>query len=254
MDHHACVVNQAVMDRLKDADCPPGGEIVMGPDGRPNGLMLESAAWHLVNPLVPDPSPEEALAAVREGVAHCASKGLVAVGSMEYQKDLEEGILPQREELGVRIRATLLERTWPLDFSFAESFPGDSMLEVIGFKAFLDGTLGSRTAAMLEPYADDPEAGNGMLVELAEEGHLVPWINACTSTSAHHPDAIGDRAPRLAPDAADTRRRRSGLGVPEHAQTVHPDDVPRMRGRFASMQPLHKTSDADGAERWGPAA
>ena len=99
---------------------------------------------------------------------------------------------------------------------------------------------------MLEPYADDPEAGNGMLVELAEEGHLVPWINAVHqhvySPSMH---AIGDRALRLALDAADTLPEEVRDWVRfEHAQTVHPDDVPRMRGRFASMQPLHKTSDA----------
>ena len=246
MDYHACVVNDAVLQKLDGADCPPGGEIVRDADGAPNGLMLESAAWHLVNPLVPDPTPEEARASVRGAVEHCAAQGLVAVGSMEYQKDIEEGLLPQREALGIRIRATLLERTWPLDFSFAEAFDGDSMLEVIGFKAFIDGTLGSRTAAMLDPYADQPEAGTGMLVELAEDGHLEVWINAVQqhtySPSMH---AIGDRALRLALDVADTLPEEARDWVRfEHAQTVHPDDVARMKGRFASMQPLHKASDA----------
>ena len=108
---------------------------------------------------------------------------------------------------------------------------------------------------MLEPYADQPDAGKGMLIELAEEGVLEPWIQAVHqhgySPSMH---AIGDRALRLALDAADTLPADARERVRfEHAQTIHPDDLPRMRGRFASMQPLHKASDAVTAlERLGP--
>lgn len=255
MDFHACVVNDAVLAKLEGAECPPGGRIGTGPDGRPNGLMVESAAWHLVNPLVPDPDPQERREAAREAAAHCARLGLVAVGSMEYAKELEEGVLPIREELGLRFLVTLLERDWPLDCTIAERFPCDEMLRVIGFKAFVDGTLGSRTAAMLEPYADDPEAGTGLLVELAERGVLEPWLQK-VQTEGYSPSmhVIGDRALRLALDAADTLPEdvRSWVRF-EHAQTVHPEDLPRLRGRFASMQPLHKASDALTAlERLGP--
>jgi predicted amidohydrolase YtcJ len=255
MDFHACVVNEPVLAMLEGAACPPGGRINCDASGEPDGLMVESAAWHLVNPLVPELTPSERLAAARAAAEHCARLGLVAVGSMEYPAELAEGIMPQRETLGLRFLVTLLERTWPLDCTIAERFPADAWLKVIGFKAFLDGTLGSRTAAMLEPYTDQPEAGKGMLIELAEEGVLEPWIQAVHqhgySPSMH---AIGDRALRLALDAADTLPADARERVRfEHAQTIHPDDLPRMRGRFASMQPLHKASDAVTAlERLGP--
>ncbi len=246
VDQHACVVNRPVLARLKDAVCPPGGRIVTGDDGRPNGLMVESAAWHLVNPIVPEPSLEERRQHIRNADAHCASMGLVTVGSMEYAKELSEAIEPIRDELGVRLRITLLDRDWPLDFSYACDFESDDMLTVIGCKAFIDGTLGSRSAAMLEPYSDDPDAGHGMLVELAEQGVLHDWIQAVHahgfSPSMH---AIGDRALRLALDAADTLPEEARSWVRfEHAQTVHPDDVARFAGRFASMQPRHKAMDA----------
>jgi predicted amidohydrolase YtcJ len=246
MDYHACVVNEPVLAMLEGQPCPPGGEIVRDENGRPNGLMLESAAWHMVNPLVPEPTAEQARASAREAARHCARQGLVAVGSMEYAEELMTGIAPQRDELGIRILVTLLERTLPLDFSILDRLDPDEQLSIIGFKAFIDGTLGSRTAAMLEPYADVTDESTGMLVELAEAGRLEEWIRVVhehgQSPSMH---AIGDRALRLALDAADTLPAEARERVRfEHAQTIHPDDLPRMRGRFASMQPLHKASDA----------
>ena len=246
VDQHACVVNQAVLELLKDATCPPGGRIMTGDDGSPNGLMVESAAWHLVNPIVPEPALEERRQFIRDADAHCASLGLVTVGSMEYAKELAEAIEPIRDELGIRLRITLLDREWPLDFDYACDFDSDDMLTVIGCKAFIDGTLGSRSAAMLAPYADDAQAGDGMLVELAEQGVLTDWIQVVHahgfSPSMH---AIGDRALRLALDAADTLPADARSWVRfEHAQTAHPDDVARFAGRFASMQPRHKAMDA----------
>ncbi len=246
VDQHACVVNQPVIGLLKNRPCPPGGRIATDEHGVPTGLMVESAAWHLVNPIVPDPSLEERRQYIRDADAHCASMGLVTVGSMEYAKELSEAIEPIRDELRVRMRITLLDRDWPLDFNYACDFESDDMLTVIGCKAFLDGTLGSRSAAMLEPYSDDPGAGDGMLVELAEQGVLEDWIQAVHahgfSPSMH---AIGDRALRMALDAADTLPENARSWVRfEHAQTAHPDDVARFDGRFASMQPRHKAMDA----------
>lgn len=255
MDQHGCVVNQAVLQMLADAECPPGGTIVRDPSGAPTGLMLESAAWQLVNPLIPEPTGDERRDMVKTAATHCAANGLVAVGSMEYAKIVREGFVPVREELDVRVLVTLLERTWPVDFTCAQEFTNDEHLAIIGFKAFLDGTFGSRTAAMLEPWAGGSEYGSGMFIELAEEGVLEPWIQGVHqhgySASMH---AIGDRAVRLALDAADTLAdSERGRVRYEHAQMVHPDDIPRFRGRFASMQPLHKTYDALLAEeRLGP--
>ena len=255
VDYHACVVNEPVLARVDLDDCPNGGRVDRDEAGSPTGLMVEGAAWHLVNPVVPDSTVEQRQAAMRTADRYFARNGLVAVGSMEYASELTEALAPIRQELGTRVLVTLLERDWPLDCSVAEAFDNDEMLAVIGFKAFLDGTLGSRSAAMLSPYPDDPEGGSGMLIELAEQGVLGEWIRFVEargySPSMH---AIGDRALRLALDVADTLPEAARARVRfEHAQTIHPDDLQRMEGRFASMQPLHRTLDAPVAEaRLGP--
>ncbi|MAC20262.1 MAG: hypothetical protein CMJ23_11425, partial [Phycisphaerae bacterium] len=125
-------------------------------------------------------------------------------------------------------------------------------------KAFLDGTLGSRTAAMLADYADRP-GERGMLVELAERGELMDWIefvvNRGWSPSMH---AIGDAAARLALEACDHAEsvaRDRGLEIPrlriEHCQTIDPADIPRFapKNRHASMQPTHMLDDGTTVER-----
>ncbi|MEE2681472.1 MAG: amidohydrolase [Planctomycetota bacterium] len=255
VDYHACVVNEAVLDQVNLDDCPAGGRVDRDAAGAPTGLMVEGAAWHLVNPVVPEATVEQRRDAMRAADRYFASRGLVAVGSMEYARELTEALAPIRHELGVRVLVTLLDRDWPLDCSIADAFENDEMLSVIGFKAFIDGTLGSRSAAMLSPYPDDPEGGDGMLIELAEQGLLGEWIRF-VHASGYSPSmhAIGDRALRLALDVADTLPTEARDRVRfEHAQTVHPEDLSRMEGRFASMQPLHRTLDAPVAEaRLGP--
>lgn len=263
MDQHAVVVNDAVLDRLgpeRLASDPPGGRIARGADGRPTGLFQEAAAWELIRPLMPSPSTAERRRAV--GLAHrtLAACGLTAVGSMEYGSIVRDVLLPVRsdpEAFRLRMRLTLLDRDWPLDLGFARELaarPHDPMLGLVGMKAFVDGTLGSRTARMLAPYADDAP-NQGLWVELAERGVLAEWVRvvraAGLSPSMH---AIGDAAVRLALEALEAS---DGPGAPpgriEHAQTVAPEDLPRFRGRFASMQPLHKAYDArSAATRLGP--
>ncbi len=258
MDSHACVANDAVLAKLDLSADPPGGRVGRDASGRPDGLLQEAAAWKLVQPLVPPLDAGRRLPAVADATRFLASLGLTTVGSMEYRATLEEGIAPQRDRLAVRIRATLLDRDfhrrdeWHGHLDFAREFPNDDRLAIIGMKAFLDGTLGSRTARMLEEYADDP-GNRGLLVEIAERGELLAWIRevraARLSPSMH---AIGDEAARLALDAADASDGHPIVRI-EHAQTVHRDDLARFAGRIASMQPLHKAYDARTAPaRLGP--
>lgn len=260
MDAHACVANDAVLAKLDLSADPPGGRIQRDTRGNPDGLLQEAAAWKLVQPLVPPIETARRLPAVADATRFLASLGLTTVGSMEYRAILEEGIVPQRDRLAVRIRATLLDRDfhrrdeWRGHLAFAREFPNDDRLAIIGMKAFLDGTLGSRTARMIEGYADDP-GNRGLLVEIAERGELLAWIRevrAARLSPAMH--AIGDEAARLALDVADAS---DGAGHPivriEHAQTVGRDDLARFAGRIASMQPLHKAYDARTAPaRLGP--
>lgn len=245
MDQHSCVVSGAVLRRIDTRADPPGGRIARGGDGLPTGLLKEAAAWRLVAPIIPSPTAAERRQAVRLAHDHLARLGLVAVGSMEYASVLLDAIAPERPSFKVRMAVTLLDRDWPLDLGVARSFEPDDLLSVVGMKAFVDGTLGSRTAYMLDAYADDP-GNRGLLVELAERGLLKEWVHvvraAGLSPSMH---AIGDAAARLALDAVGPAGGSHGPPARiEHAQTVAPEDLPRFRGHFASMQPLHKAYDA----------
>ena len=258
MDQHACLVNGPVMRLVGDAPCPEGGEVVRHPDGRPTGLLLEQAAWKLVNPILPEPPAEDRRAALLRAMSHCNAFGLTAAGSMEYRRDLEDVHAylrdARRHEFTLRVSATILDREWPVDLSWGRAFRGDDLLSVVGWKSFADGTLGSRTARMLEPYADDP-ANRGMLLEFAGHGdnRLRAWaaevLAAGFSPSVH---AIGDEALRIALDEigpVDAGR----VARYEHCQTIDDADVARMAGRIASMQPFHKADDARIApSRLGP--
>jgi len=247
MDSHVCVVNAAVLRLIEvpDGD-PPGGRIGRDARGEPNGVFYESAAWELVNPLIP-PAPVHAKRrAALAAQSHAHRFGLTTVGSMEYAGTVEDVLEPLRDELSLRVRITLLDRTLPIDFSFAHAFNNDDRLAIIGFKAFLDGTLGSRTAKMLREYTDNPD-NTGLWVELAASGELQAWFDqVCAQGYQPAMHAIGDSAVRLALDViergstVDRQRLRPRI---EHAQQVDPADIPRFRGVVASMQPLHRADD-----------
>jgi len=246
MDQHACVVNDAVLALLRSEPCPAGGEIVFDERGEPTGLMREQAAWQLVNPRVPAPSVEQRQAFLRAACAHAASLGLGAVCSMESLDDVQQVYEPLRGELPIRVAVTLLDRGADFDPSLAFRIRHDERLWINGFKTFADGTLGSRTARMLEPY-DDAPGHRGLLMERALDGSLRDWacavIDAGLSPAIH---AIGDEALRVALDAIEPVDRRRVTRF-EHAQTVHPDDIPRLGGRLVSMQPLHRAYDREPA-------
>jgi hypothetical protein len=139
---------------------------------------------------------------------------------------------------------------------------GDDRLRIGSVKAFMDGALGPRTAAMFQPYLNEPE-NRGILnmdaEELLESGRRA--VEVGLSMAVH---AIGDRANHEVLDAyAQLRRFERDQGLPplkhriEHVQVLHPDDAARLAelGIIASMQPIHATSDMHMADRyWGDRA
>lgn len=248
MDSHICLVNDAVLAQLEVSSDPPGGRIGRASNGEPDGLLFEAAAWHLINPIVPRPGPKGRQESLGRAIDHANSLGLTTVGSMEYAGDVEAAYTPIRDDLRLRVRITLLDREWPLDFAFGEEFDGDEWLDVIGYKSFIDGTLGGRTARMLKEYADDP-GNRGIWCELAASRLLPLWIQAVAQRgfqpSMH---AIGDAAARAALDAIDSLPKDLCECVRpriEHAQQLHETDINRFKraGTIASMQPLHRADD-----------
>ena len=253
MDIHAVLVNDAALARLDLREPVPGGTIVRDAAGRPTGLLLEAAAWERVMPALPEPTAAAEREAVRLAMAHAHTRGLVAVGSMEYLDVFQRALVPLAEELTLLVRGLALDRELPLDIRRMRAMPRHPMVRLFAAKCFVDGTLGSRTARMLEPYRDadaaDVTDDRGLLVERALDGTLEAWAGQAAAAGlgiAMH--AIGDEAVRLALDAADAADD-AAAAVPdiappiiriEHAQHVDASDRPRFAGRFASMQPAHR--------------
>jgi predicted amidohydrolase YtcJ len=249
MDQHGCVVNAAAL-ALLDTSPIAGGEIEPA-----RGIFREQAAWKRVIPAIPEPSVAAKRANLAKACVHLHALGLAGGGSMEYLRDIRDVYLPTLDALTFRIRATVLDRDWPLDAPPAipaEARAAHPYFEVIGMKSFADGTLGSRTAWMLEPYADAPHT-DGLAMEHLLRGELAAWMRAVQelglSPSVH---AIGDHAARELLDACDASADHPAPRL-EHVQTLAREDIPRLAGRFASMQPLHKADDARQAlARLGP--
>lgn len=265
-DGHTAWVSTAALEAAgigpNTAD-PPGGEIVRDGSGHPTGILMESAAL-LVERLIPRPGPAEHRAAVSAALAEFRRLGITSVSEFSPPEALRVySDLFQEGRLTVRINAwgELLEDLAAAERTREQFVPENTYIRYGTLKAYLDGTLGARTAALLAPYSDAPsETG---LVQLGEEHlrRLVSRAHRAGFQVALH--AIGDRAVRmgleaiahLGPEGAKRRHRI------EHAEIVDPHDIERFvaMGAVASMQPSQLLSDLRwlvarlGAERAGNA-
>ncbi len=263
LDGHMALANAAALRAAGiTADTPDvaGGQIVRDAYGDPTGVLKDNA-MRLVEDVRPSPSDAEADAALDAAMRHVAAQGVTSVHSMGavsgtgsweeldvYRRAHREG------RLGTRIQAAVPLGNWPrLRDLVANEGRGDAWLRVGAVKGFVDGSLGSHTAAMLEPYTDAPD-DRGLLV--ADEAELFAWQRDGDAAGLQlilH--GIGDRAVRLQLDlfariaaANGPRDRRWRI---EHAQHLHPADIPRFAelGVIASMQPYHAIDDGRWADR-----
>jgi len=265
VDGHAVLVNRRALEIAGiDASTPdpPGGKILRRPGtGEPTGVLVDLAA-DLVARHVPEPGPERRKAEILDAIRECRRWGLTGVHDAGidgdtariYEELLDEG------RLDFRIYA-MVEATSPL---FDESLArgpvvglGRHRLTIRAVKLYADGALGSRGAALLEPYADDP--GNRGLL-LTEPERIREIAVACLRSGFQLcTHAIGDRANRIVLDAYEQALGECPVQDPrlriEHAQILSPRDIPRFGtlGVIPAMQPTHCTSDMDWAgERLGP--
>jgi predicted amidohydrolase YtcJ len=274
-DHHSVWASPAALGAAGiDASTPDpeGGLIRRAPDGSPEGVLLENAAG-LVEDLIPPPAPVAIARAVRAYARELLALGIVGVhdpGSLAmdptnrahavYVELAEAGDLP------IRVHACI--RADGLDHAIEEGrrsgtalAPGtDGRLEMGWLKLFADGTLGSQTAALLDPIeglAGDAGAGRGLFTTPPEELASLSRraADAGIATMVH---AIGDAAVREALTAlAPTTAAVPFMPRLEHVQLCHPDDRARFKalGIAASVQPVHLRADAAKARRdWGARA
>ena len=262
---HASWVNSTAL-RLcgvtGSASDPDGGQIVRDEHGNPSGVLLENAMG-LVARHIPPPSADQEEAATVEAMramnrtgltgAHCMDGGEASLRSFNtYQRLREQGRLTLRvvKQLGVETLDTVLKAGIRSGF-------GDHWLRIGGVKIFVDGALGPHTAAMIEPYENEPDNYGISTFDREELAETVTRCNQHGLAAVIH--AIGDRANHDALDAFEAAVGQasslSGLrNRIEHAQIVHPNDMGRFArlGVIASMQPIHAIGDMRMADAyWG---
>jgi hypothetical protein len=239
---------------------PDNGRIGRDEFGKPNGIVYEGA-MRLLDDAIPPPDEAGVAAALEEVQAALWKQGVTGVHDFDRRRCF--AALQQLHGAG-RLRLRVL-KSIPLE-SLGEAAAlglrsgfGDDLLRIGGVKAFADGALGPRTAAMLQPYAGEPENRGMLLIDgehLFEIGRQA--AEAGLSMAVH---AIGDRANHELLNALEQLRAyEAQRGLPhlrhriEHVQVIHPEDAPRLArlGVAASMQPIHATSDMQMADRyWG---
>jgi predicted amidohydrolase YtcJ len=267
MASHAAWVNAKALELAgitRDTPDPPGGQILKRKDtGAPSGILLEEAQ-DLVARLLPSETREIRKEAIRRSVETALRFGLTGMHDAGVDSDIvgiykelvAEGAFPFR----LYVMLDVPDAGDVLD-SYLEHPPeiglGGNRLTIRCFKAYADGALGARGAALLEPYSDDASA-TGLIQNSEDE--LVRLIEKAGSKGyqvAIH--AIGDRGNRNTLNAVERARKELPGKDPrvriEHAQILSPSDIPRFASLsvIASMQPIHATMDMGFAEtRVGP--
>lgn len=257
VDGHAMWVNEAVL-RLakvtpKTAD-PDGGKIVRDASGRPSGVFVDRA-MDLVVRAIPEPSPGDLRRTFVAGAKACAAAGLTGMGDASGYDRKEIDVLralAREGALPIRVYATVGAESKDLPAFLSGGPIEEGRLTVRAVKMYADGALGSRGAALLADYSDDP-GNRGLLV--TPPGKMDEIALACVKAGWQlWTHAIGDRGNRLALDAyekalAEVKPRDARLRI-EHAQVLAPEDVARFAklGVITSVQPTHATSDMGWAE------
>jgi len=260
---HIAAVNSLALKHAeiaKDTPDPPGGQIERFADGEPTGILKEDPAQEMVWERVPDPSAAERRRGIEMVLQELGRNGVTSVQDFSQWEDfLVYTDLKEEKKLTVRITEWLpfILSTDELQNRRAQGGTTDPWLRTGALKGFLDGALGTRTAALLEPYSDDPSTSGIPRLDPEKLKTMAIERDRLGFQLAFH--AIGDKANRLALDTFESvarvnppRDRRNRI---EHAQVVSSQDMPRFGELhvIASMQPAHETNDSRWAElRIGP--
>ena len=254
-DGHAMVVNSRALEMAGITGAtraPEGGAITLDGDGQPTGMLVDNA-MALVQDLMPGLDADTKRQAYRRGAEIYAARGWTGIHNMSMDPD-DVALLEAMDaagELPIRVYNSLDTKVVSL---VRDASPDDKVV-TRAIKLYADGALGSRGAALLKPYSDDP--ANEGLVTLTD-AEMVPTLEAAKRAGVQvNTHAIGDRANRMVLDwyetalggEADARWRV------EHTQIVDVADIPRYAqlGVIPSMQPSHAIGDLHFAvDRLGP--
>ncbi|SDL06430.1 hypothetical protein SAMN05661010_00880 [Modicisalibacter muralis] len=254
VDGHAIWVNSKAMELAgidADTQAPEGGKIIRDGSGEPTGVFIDNAE-RLITQHIPERSDAEMAKAFDTAIAHLQEVGITSVhdaGASARELALYRS-RAEADQLGIRLYPMISVDDPKLD-ELLQKGPQDDpedWLDIRSVKIYVDGALGSRGAALLEPYNDRPGYSGLVLQDKQALQALVDKASQHGFQANMH--AIGDRANRIALDIyaknveknPQSRKLRHRV---EHAQVVNVDDIPRFSelGIIPSMQPTHATSD-----------
>jgi predicted amidohydrolase YtcJ len=264
VDGHAAWVNAKAMEMAgitRDTPDPPGGRIIRDEGGAPTGVLIDNAT-DLVARIIPEASDDELDGWMRAAIEHCNRLGLTGVHDAGIDTSMHASLLrlAGRGQLSLRVYGmmSVVEGDDSVEGRIMQGpvEAADGLFVMRAVKLYADGALGSRGAALLEDYSDEP--GNRGLMVTTEE-RIEEIVRLCTrhgfQVCVH---AIGDRGNRTVLDvfervlSASPGDHRFRI---EHAQVLSMQDITRFRalGVIPAMQPTHCTSDMYWAhERLGP--
>lgn len=259
-DLHACAVSSELLRRAditRHTPDPQGGRILRDEHAHPTGVLLETAAA-LVRPAIPTPSPDDLREILRAAIRDLHTHNIVEAHDMLAQPWLGPALARLIDEGDAGATNMRFRLYAPLDdlVSFAAEAPNwqRENLTLAGGKIFLDGTLNSRTAFLLEPFADplpNLPRGERLFTDDALDD-AIRRADALHLPLAMH--AIGDAAVRQALDALERVAPPTPAFRIEHAEFVHPADIPRFArlNVIASPQPCHLLCDVEALQRLTP--
>lgn len=257
IDGHAALVNQRALDLggITAKTEMIGGKVILE-NGQPTGVLIDNAI-KLVTAKVPDPSEEESRAALIGAQDNCFAVGLTSLVDAGLERNTIELMhqMHQENSLKMRIYAMVNPTDENMQHYFEKGIYQDDFLTIRSFKIYGDGALGSRGAALLQPYHDHntnygfllntPEAFDDLAKKMYENGFQM---------NTH---CIGDSANRTLLDiyAKYLKGKNELRWRIEHAQIVSSEDMPKFAAYsiIPSVQPTHATSDMPWAgQRLGP--
>jgi hypothetical protein len=270
IDGHALLANAKAMELARVSAAtkdPSGGRILRAASGAPSGVFVDNAK-SLIERSIPAPTRDDTRKAVLAAIAEANRWGLTGIHDAG-ESAATIGIFEELARAGIyNLRNYVMlsdpgepDSSATLRNPYLVRGPQSALYEghlwIRAIKLYADGALGSRGAALLAPYSDEP-TNSGLLVSKPE--HIRAWADAALRRGFQvNVHAIGDRGNRIVLDAFDAALRKNPKADHrfriEHAQVLSPQDIPRFArlGVIPSMQATHQTSDMRWAEaRVGP--
>ena len=260
LDGHMALANSqalalaSVTRMTRDVD---GGEIVRDARGEPTGILKDNA-MSLIDAVVPPPTTEAQDRGLSAAMRYMNERGVTSFHNMGTWRDIAAfARAAQAGTLTTRIYGVVALAEWEAlrdEIARNGASRNDPWLRLGGLKGFVDGSLGSHTAAFYEPFKDAPQ-DRGLLVNTPEQLHA--WIAGADQAELQvMVHAIGDRANGILLDTYERVGKENGVRDRrfriEHAQHLRAGDIPRFGslGIIASMQPYHLIDDGRWAEQF----